>query len=228
MTRGADGRGRPRSAPRDGRVKAAPGRAPSASGRDGAPAPPGWVTRRAAVTTRPDGRLRLGVVADTHSKPDARGLSILSALAPDGVLHGGDVGDPAVLEALSAIAPVYAVRGNIDGRTGALPDDLVLDVLTPGGARALRVLVTHVALAGPRLRGDAGQRARAHGASLVVCGHSHVPFLGASGGLTVFNPGSVGPRRFTLPIILGVLELSPDEVRLRHVDVETGQAWTPA
>jgi hypothetical protein len=71
------------------------------------------------------------------------------------------------------------------------------------------------------------RRARAAGASLVVCGHSHVPFIGVDKGLTVFNPGSIGPRRFSLPIVLGTIDLAPGGVRLRHVDVETGRAWVP-
>lgn len=186
------------------------------------------VTQARAVRLRADGGLRLGVVADTHSTPHAGGLAHLAALKPDAVLHGGDIGDLAVLDTLAAIAPVHAVRGNIDERANELPDDLVLDLVDAGGQRALRLFLTHIALAGPKLRGDAGKRARASGASLVVCGHSHVPFLGSDRGLAVFNPGSLGPRRFTLPILFGVLEVRPDGVTLRHVDAETGREWRPA
>ncbi len=185
-------------------------------------------TQARALSLRADGGLRLGLVADTHSAPNAAGLRHLAAQRPDAILHGGDIGDLAVLETLGELAPVYAVRGNIDERARELPDDLVLDLVTAGGARALRVFLTHIALAGPRLRADAARRARASGASLVVCGHSHVPFLGVDRGLTVFNPGSVGPRRFTLPIVFGVLEVQPGGVTLRHVDAETGRPWTPA
>ena len=69
--------------------------------------------------------------------------------------------------------------------------------------------------------------ARARGASLVVCGHSHVPFIGRDQGLVVFNPGSIGPRRFHLPIVFGVIDLGPGGVKLRHVDCETGRTWEP-
>jgi predicted phosphodiesterase len=68
---------------------------------------------------------------------------------------------------------------------------------------------------------------RAEDASLVVCGHSHVPFIGRDRGLAVFNPGSIGPRRFHLPIVFGTIDLSPTEVRLAHIDCETGTAWSP-
>jgi predicted phosphodiesterase len=69
--------------------------------------------------------------------------------------------------------------------------------------------------------------ARAEDASLVVCGHSHVPFAAHHGGITVFNPGSVGPRRFTLPIVLGTIEWSGGRVSVRHVACETGLPWRP-
>lgn len=182
---------------------------------------------RVEVPLRPDGSLVVGVVADTHSAPNERGLAHLAARGPDVILHGGDIGDLSVLTRLGAIAPVHAVRGNIDARAAEVPDVVTVD-LTHGGVRQLRLLLLHVAVAGPRLRADAARRARAEGASLVVCGHSHVPFLGQDRGLSIFNPGSLGPRRFTLPILFGVLEVAPAAVRLAHYDAETGRPWAPA
>jgi predicted phosphodiesterase len=82
-------------------------------------------------------------------------------------------------------------------------------------------------VAGPRIRAEVARRARAAGSSLIVCGHSHVPFIGGERGLTVFNPGSIGPRRFSLPIVFGTIDLAPAGVKLAHVDVETGRAWMP-
>lgn len=179
-----------------------------------------------ATLRRPKGRaLRVGVVADTHSAPHRRGLEHLAALKPDALFHAGDIGDLAVLDVLGAIAPVYAVRGNIDGVTRELPDVLLIDVV--GGASARRVLLSHYGVAGVRVRADVARQARAEGASLVVCGHSHVPFYGVDRGLTVFNPGSMGPRRFTLPIVFGELTLSDEEPAVRHVDCETGATWLP-
>jgi uncharacterized protein len=179
---------------------------------------------RQSVPLRADGGLRVGLVADTHSKPDTRGLEHLRALAPDVIFHAGDIGDLSVLDTFRAIAPVHAVRGNIDERE--LPDGLTLE-LTHDGRTQLTIFLTHIALAGPRLRADAAKRARAVRASLVLCGHSHVPFAGQEKGLTVFNPGSIGPRRFTLPILFGVMEVGASGVSLRHVDCETGQRWEP-
>jgi hypothetical protein len=62
---------------------------------------------------------------------------------------------------------------------------------------------------------------------MVICGHSHVPFIGRDKGLIVFNPGSIGPRRFQLPIVFGVLRLGPGGISLRHVSCETGETWLP-
>jgi hypothetical protein len=181
---------------------------------------------RVSLPMRGDGSLRLGVVADTHSSPHEAGLRHLAALRPDFILHGGDIGELGVLEQLATIAPVHAVRGNIDTRASHLPDVLIVE-LTHEGRTQLTLLLTHIAIAGARIRPDAAKRARAAGASVIVCGHSHVPFIGQERGLSIFNPGSIGPRRFQLPILFGILELSPTQVSLRHFDCETGLPWTP-
>lgn len=181
---------------------------------------------RVKLPMKADGSLRLGVVADTHSAPNEQGLRHLAAQKPDFILHGGDIGDLAVLDRLATIAPVHAVRGNIDVRASHLPDVLVLE-LTHAGKTELTLLLTHIAIAGPRIRADAAKLARAAHASVILCGHSHVPFIGQERGLSIFNPGSIGPRRFHLPILFGVMELSPTEVKLRHFDCETGAEWRP-
>jgi putative phosphoesterase len=174
-----------------------------------------------ALDAPPDGPLKLAVVADTHSRPHPGLAAQLRALAPHAILHAGDIGELSVLDDLAAIAPVHAVRGNIDARAPHLPDELVVDL--PG----LRVLLVHYGVNGPRLRPDAARLAAEVGAGLVICGHSHVPFVGRDRGIAVFNPGSVGPRRFALPIVYGWLEVGPDGVRVAHVDAETGATWRP-
>jgi uncharacterized protein len=171
------------------------------------------------------GALTIAAVADTHSRPHPAVAAHLTALRPAVIVHAGDIGDLAVLDGLRVIAPVFAVRGNIDVRSPGVPDVLVLDLA--GDARSLRVLVVHIAVSGPRLRADVARRARDERASLIVCGHSHVPFVGDDRGVTVFNPGSCGPRRFHLPIVFGTIAVTPTGVRLGHVDAETGQPWRP-
>lgn len=150
----------------------------------------------------------------------------MAAERPDQILHAGDIGDLGVLDQLGTIAPVLAVRGNIDAVSRTIPDAVVLDVLDAGRPRT-RVLLVHYGLVGPRLRREVAQLARGEGASLVICGHSHVPFIGTDRGIGVFNPGSVGPRRFHLPIVFGVIDMDRQRLGMHHVDCETGQIWMP-
>jgi hypothetical protein len=234
------------------------------------PRAPKLVTRRAVLRARPGEELTLAVVADTHSHPHPATASRIRSLSPDAILHAGDIGDRAVLDELAQLAPVHAVRGNIDGGMHGVPDLLIIDVVraeaepdaepgaglgsdsgaeraahpatgavpdpdadpdgdadVPRGERLLRLLLLHIAVAGPRLRNEVARLAGQHGASLIVCGHSHVPFIGRDRGIAMFNPGSVGPRRFQLPIVLGALTLTGGRVRLAHIDCETGAPWSP-
>ncbi|HEX5998760.1 MAG TPA: metallophosphoesterase family protein [Hyphomicrobiaceae bacterium] len=182
------------------------------------------IRRTATLPVRPDGTARLAVVADTHSRPHPATAARLAELAPDAILHAGDIGDRAVLDSLANVARVYAVRGNIDTHAGDLPDVLVLDI---AAASPLRILMTHIALSGPKLRVAVARMAETEGAQLVVCGHSHVPFIGRDRGVAVFNPGSIGPRRFALPIVLGSMDLTPAGLKLRHIDAASGETWLP-
>lgn len=184
------------------------------------------VEARATVRARPDGSVRIVVVADTHSRPHPDSARHIAALSPDAILHAGDIGDLGVLDGLREVAKVVAVRGNIDVHAPVLPDMVTVDVENDGRA-VLRLLLLHIAVYGPKLRADVARLAAERGASLVVCGHSHVPFIGRDRGLVVFNAGSIGPRRFQLPIVFGVLDLSAGRLDLRHVDCETGEAWSP-
>jgi putative phosphoesterase len=170
--------------------------------------------------------LRVAIVADTHSLPHPRAAELLKAQRPTAILHAGDIGDLGVLDDLARIAPVIAVRGNIDERAPHLPDVVTIDVCA-GSNSALRLVITHIAVYGAKLRADAAQLAARHSARLVVCGHSHVPFLGKDRGFTVFNPGSVGPRRMHLPIVFGMMEIANAKLSFRHIDCETGREWLP-
>jgi len=158
-------------------------------------------------------------------------VRLVAAERPDAILHAGDIGDSSVLETFGRVANVLAVRGNIDGRAAGLPDALEIEVVaeraTKGSAPLLKMLLVHIGVNGPKLRADVARSAQAKDAQLVICGHSHVPFIGRDRGVTVFNPGSVGPRRFSLPIVFGMLELAGGQLRLWHVDCESGLRWAP-
>ena len=119
----------------------------------------------------------------------------------DHIVHAGDIGDPGILEALRALAPVTAVRGNNDrGRWArAVPGRANVQI----GGVAIHVL--H----------DVGQLRLHPGVRVVVSGHSHKPMVQERDGVLYVNPGSAGPRRFTLPIALGELRISGASVRAR-------------
>jgi len=166
------------------------------------------------------------MVADTHGQPHPKSAVLIAALRPDHILHAGDIGDLSVLDGLAKLAPVSAVRGNIDGRTPGLPDAMTVDVRDAQGS-LVTLLLVHIAVNGPRLRADVARLAAREKASLVVCGHSHVPFVGTDKGFTIVNPGSIGPRRFQLPILFGVMNVRREGITIHHVSCETGERWTP-
>jgi uncharacterized protein len=150
-------------------------------------------------------RRRVGVISDTHDlvRPDA-----LRALRGcDLVLHAGDICGPDVLQALREIAPVIAVRGNNDHGpwADALPETAIVDL------GAVSVLMVHDI---KTLRPGATR-----GLRVVISGHSHRPSKEVRDGVLYFNPGSAGPRRFTLPISLGRLDVTGDRVRTTLVDL---------
>lgn len=170
--------------------------------------------------------VRIVVVADTHSRPHPSLVSQVAEHAPALVLHAGDLGSGPLLDDLERLAPVVAVRGNVDPRNQGLPDSMDLTLERSEQPR-LRLLLTHIAIYRTHLNRHTRNRAQAAGAQLVVFGHSHLPFVGRDGRFALYNPGSAGPRRFRLPITFGVLELGLQGLDLHHVDLETGNRWTP-
>ncbi|HTJ28995.1 MAG TPA: metallophosphoesterase family protein [Acidobacteriaceae bacterium] len=140
--------------------------------------------------------MRIGVVSDTHGllRPEVEPL----LRGSDHILHCGDVGDAAILDTLSAIAPVTAIRGNIDthGRCAELP---ATEVATLGG---LDFYMLHSLQ-------ELDLDPAAAGFAAVLSGHSHQPVIHHQKGVLYLNPGSCGPRRFRLPITCAEILLSP-------------------
>jgi hypothetical protein len=130
------------------------------------------------------------VISDTHGLLRAEALAALRGV--EHILHAGDVGDIAILDELRKIAPVTAIRGNVDvsGACGELP---ATDVVELGGKLFYLVHSVHDLDINPAVAGVA----------MVVSGHSHKASVRARDGVIYFNPGSAGPRRFSLPVTLG-------------------------
>ena len=186
-----------------------------------------WTHRSVEVVSKTAGAAKLAIISDTHSQAHKQSVRLVAEQAPDAILHAGDIGDLSVLQPFESIAPLIVVRGNIDERADNLPDSVDIKVMDANGDRLTTLLLQHICVYGPKLRADAAKNAQAHDAEIVVCGHSHVPFIGKDRGLLVFNPGSIGPRRFALPIVFGMMELGGGKVRLQHVSCETGERWSP-
>src|SRR5262245_40897180 len=113
-----------------------------------------------AIDIPETGPWKAAVVADTHSKPHPRIAEHLAAMKPDVIFHAGDIGSLSVLDELGELAPVFAVRGNIDAHAPGVPEVMVIDLLRRGRL-GLRIFLTHIAVYGPRLRADIKKRAKA-------------------------------------------------------------------
>jgi len=149
----------------------------------------------------------IGVISDTHGllRPEA----ITPLQGSDYIIHAGDVGDPAILDKLTEIAPVTAVRGNVDHGDWAekLSETNVLE------AEGVLIYVLHD-LAKLDLKPEVA------GFAVVVSGHSHVPKQTMKNAVLYFNPGSAGPRRFKLPVSVGRLIVDRGKVRGQIVELK--------
>lgn len=153
--------------------------------------------------------IRIGLISDTHGllRPEAR----LALSGVEQIIHAGDICDPKVLDDLAQIAPVVAVRGNNDrgNWAEALQERETLQI---GG------IGVHVLHDLQELDVDPV----AAGIKVVITGHSHRPLVKMERGVLYVNPGSAGPRRFTLPISVGILEIAEGrpKARLQTLEVD--------
>lgn len=152
--------------------------------------------------------LRIGVISDTHGllRPEAE--QYLAGVAH--IIHAGDIGRPDVITRLRRIAPVVAIRGNVD--VGDWAESYPQTSTVELGGHSFHVLHdVHELKLDPA----------ASGIDVVISGHSHQPRIETLDGVLYLNPGSAGPRRFSLPVTLATLELTKDAVRpaIHHLDL---------
>jgi uncharacterized protein len=140
---------------------------------------------------------RIGVISDTHGllRPEA----VAALRGAELIVHAGDAGRPEILDALREIAPVLAVRGNVDrgAWADALPEWQVV------GAGPVRLYVLHDV----HYLSAFGVDPAAPGYAAIISGHSHRPSIATRDGVVWLNPGSAGPRRFSLPVTVAVIEV---------------------
>jgi len=150
--------------------------------------------------------MRIGLISDTHGLLRPEAVAALQGCAQ--IIHVGDIGKPQVLDGLRAIAPLEAIRGNIDMADWALELPERLDLRIGG-------LTLHVLHDLKQLDIDP----IAAGIDVVIAGHSHKPKVERRDGVLYINPGSAGPRRFSLPISLALLELNDGDAQVELISL---------
>ncbi|WP_454913055.1 metallophosphoesterase family protein [Stutzerimonas chloritidismutans] len=150
--------------------------------------------------------MRIGLISDTHGLLRPEALAALQGCAQ--IIHAGDIGKPQVLDGLRAIAPLEAIRGNIDTADWALELPERLDLRIGG-------LTLHVLHDLKQMDIDP----LAAGIDVVIAGHSHKPKAERRDGVLYINPGSAGPRRFSLPISLALLELNDGDAQVELISL---------
>jgi putative phosphoesterase len=154
-----------------------------------------------------DRHMIIGVISDTHGLLRPAALKALAGV--DRILHAGDIGDPTILDELRQIAPVTAIRGNVDtkGPCSELPATEAIELY---GRLFYLIHSVH----------DLDLKPEAAGIAMVVSGHSHNPEIETRNEVIYLNPGSAGPRRFKLPISLARVLLTRKEIFPTLIDLE--------
>jgi putative phosphoesterase len=150
--------------------------------------------------------LTVGLISDTHGLLRPEAVAALAGV--DRIIHAGDIGGAAILTQLEAIAPTHAVRGNND--------------VGPWAERIAQRELIELAGVGIYVLHDLKELEldpAAAGCSVVVAGHSHRPGMSTRDGVLYINPGSAGPRRFSLPVALGFLEIDAGAARGRILEI---------
>lgn len=156
----------------------------------------------------------IGVISDTHGLLDDRVPELFSGVRS--IIHAGDIGNEELIWRLEKVAPVIAVRGNNDSDTMCFPNERM--AVIEGRTFYVRHIFSTVEKMTP-----AQQRViERHMPDAVIFGHSHKAYSGAWRGTLLFNPGSAGPKRFSLPRSIGILELSEDSITPRIISLESG------
>lgn len=154
--------------------------------------------------------IRLGVIADTHGLYDCAIDAHFAGVSE--ILHAGDIGDKRVIDRLRKIAPVVAVSGNVDEyeRSG-FPRQTVIR------RRGIKIALRHVLYEKGKLTKDSQAWLDRERPAVCIFGHSHRPTIEQYGPTILFNPGSAGPRRFSLPRGIGLLLLRNSDVKARLI-----------
>ncbi len=160
------------------------------------------------TTSKKETRYHIGLISDTHGlmRPEA----VVALRGSEMIIHSGDIGRPEILNRLRELAPVFAVCGNVDqGRWAeATPVNVVVEVA------GISIFVLHDL-------NEIDLDPAAAGFRVVISGHSHRPSVVTQKGVLYVNPGSAGPRRFSLPVSVGRLTIQEQTVSARIIELES-------
>ena len=153
--------------------------------------------------------IRIGVIADTHGLFDPAILRHFQHV--DHIVHAGDIGNPAVIDQLKTIVPVTVVSGNVDGyEESGFQSEAMIELV------GLRIAIRHILYANGALTTEGRAFLERMRPDICIFGHTHQPKNEWLGGTLLFNPGSAGPKRFTLPRMLGIITVGV-RLSVRHV-----------
>jgi putative phosphoesterase len=159
-------------------------------------------------------RLTIGVISDTHGFFDPQIPALFAGV--DRILHAGDIGSLQVHDQLQEVAPVTAISGNVD--EGCLPRDFSSrQTIELGG---MRIFMIHILGQPSRLKPAMRAQLARLQPDVVIFGHSHQPLVQRVGTTLFLNPGSAGPKRFSLPRCLGILQIENREARAKIIPLE--------
>jgi putative phosphoesterase len=154
----------------------------------------------------------IGVISDTHGKLDEQVLELFAGV--NHIIHAGDIGDEELIWQLEKLAPVIAVRGNIDANTMCYPNERLAII------QGRTFFIRHQFATVEKMSGAQQRLIEQRMPDVVVFGHSHQSYMGNWRGTLLFNPGSAGPKRFSLPRTVGLIELHEDRIDPRIIMLE--------
>lgn len=155
--------------------------------------------------------VRIGVISDTHGRLDEEVLSLFAGVSR--IIHAGDIGNEDLIWELEKIAPVIAVRGNIDADTMCFPNERMAVI------EGRTFYVRHQFATVEKMSAAQQRVIEQRMPDVVVFGHSHQAYAGQWRGTLLFNPGSAGPKRFNLPRSVGLLELQAEHITSRIIEL---------
>ncbi|MDX6694990.1 MAG: uncharacterized protein QOF02_2593 [Blastocatellia bacterium] len=156
--------------------------------------------------------MRIGVISDTHGKLDPQALKLFAGVKR--IIHAGDIGSEELIWELEKIAPVIAVRGNIDSNTMCYPNERMAVI----GGRTF--YVRHQFATVEKMNAAQQRIIEQRMPDVVVFGHSHQAYAAQWRGTLLFNPGSAGPKRFSLPRSVGLIEIDDEQITSRIIELD--------